>query len=77
MNFIFLIRHLGNRMIFTGMIYNLSHALMSAPRLVVGNFVSFFATWRAVRVYLSRQISGTPLVGTRPRTRIRFTWSEL
>lgn len=61
-NFIFLIWRLGNRMIFTGMIYNLSHALMAAPRLVVGNFVNFFATWRAVRVYLGHRISGTPLV---------------
>jgi hypothetical protein len=38
------------------------HALMAAPRLVVGNFVNFFATWRAVRIYLSHRISGTALV---------------
>ncbi|MBR0697751.1 glycosyl transferase family protein [Bradyrhizobium lablabi] len=61
-NFAFLIWRLANRMIFTGMIYDLRHALMSAPRLVVGNFVNFFATWRAVRVYLSHRISGKPLV---------------
>lgn len=61
-NFIYLVWRLGNRMIFTGMIYNLRHALMAAPRLVVGNFVNFFATWRAVRIYLSHRISGRPLV---------------
>ncbi|MBR0994291.1 glycosyl transferase family protein [Bradyrhizobium japonicum] len=58
----FLIWRLLNRMIFTGMIYNLRHALMSAPRLIVGNFVNFFATWRAVRVYTSHRFSGRPLV---------------
>ena len=31
-------------------------------RLVVGNFVNFFATWRAVRIYASHRISGTALV---------------
>jgi len=61
-NFIYLVWRLLNRMIFTGMIYNLRHALMAAPRLVVGNFVNFFATWRAVRIYLSHRISGKPLV---------------
>jgi bacteriophage N4 adsorption protein B len=61
-NFIFLLWRLANRMVFTGMIYSVRHALMAAPRLVVGNFVNFFATWRAVRVYLSNRISGTPLV---------------
>lgn len=60
-NFLFLVWRLFNRMVFTGMIYNLRHALMAAPRLVVGNFVNFFATWRAVRVYLGHRISGTPL----------------
>ena len=61
-NFGFLIWRLTNRMVFTGMIYNVRHALMAAPRLVVGNFVNFFATWRAVRVYLGHRISGTALV---------------
>ena len=60
--FCFLIWRLLNRMIFTGMIYNLRHALMSAPRLIVGNFVNFFATWRAVRIYTSHRVSGRPLV---------------
>ncbi len=44
------------------MIYNLRHALMAAPRLVVGNFVNFFATWRAVRIYAGHRFSGRPLV---------------
>jgi bacteriophage N4 adsorption protein B len=61
-NFVFLIWRLANRMAFTGMIYNVRHALMAAPRLVVGNFVNFFATWRAIRVYVGHRVSGTPLV---------------
>lgn len=62
LNFIYLVWRLLNRMIFTGMIYNFRHALMAAPRLVVGNFVNFFATWRAVRIYLRHRISGEPLI---------------
>jgi bacteriophage N4 adsorption protein B len=61
-NFLFLIWRLANRMIFTGMIYNTRHAFMAAPRLVIGNFVNFFATWRAVRIYVGHRVSGTPLV---------------
>jgi adsorption protein B len=60
--FLFLIWRLVNRMVFTGMIYNVRHALMAAPRLVVGNFVNFFATWRAVRIYVGHRFSGKPLV---------------
>lgn len=58
----FLVWRLLNRIVFTGMIYNVRHALMSAPRLVVGNFVNFFATWRAVRIYVGHRLSGKPLV---------------
>jgi adsorption protein B len=61
-NFVFLVWRLLNRMVFTGMIYNLRHALMAAPRLVIGNFVNFFATWRAIRIYAGHRFSGTPLV---------------
>ncbi|MBI5263377.1 MAG: glycosyl transferase family protein [Bradyrhizobium sp.] len=60
--FSFLVWRLVNRMVFTGMIYNFRHALMSAPRLVVGNFVNFFATWRAIRIYAGHRLSGKPLV---------------
>jgi adsorption protein B len=60
-NFLFLVWRLLNRMVFTGMIYNLRHALMAAPRLVVGNFVNFFATWRAIRIYAGHRLSGKPL----------------
>lgn len=66
-NFLFLVWRLFNRMTFTGMIYNVRHALMAAPRLVVGNFVNFFATWRAVRIYLSHRISVWPSFEARRR----------
>jgi bacteriophage N4 adsorption protein B len=61
-NFVFLVWRLLNRMAFTGMIYSTRHALMAAPRLIVGNFVNFFATWRAIRIYTGHRFSGTPLV---------------
>jgi adsorption protein B len=61
-NFLFLVWRLTNRMIFTGMIYSMRHALMAAPRLIVGNFVNFFATWRAIRIYAGHRFSGTALV---------------
>jgi adsorption protein B len=61
-NFAFLVWRLGNRMVFTGMIYSTRHALMAAPRLIVGNFVNFFATWRAIRIYTGHRFSGRQLV---------------
>ena len=61
-NFVFLVWRLGNRMVFTGMIYSTRHALMAAPRLIVGNFVNFFATWRAIRIYTGHRFSGRQLV---------------
>ena len=47
-NFVFLVWRLLNRMVFTGMIYSTGHELIVARRLIVGNFVNFFATWRAI-----------------------------
>jgi len=61
-NSAFLVWRLINRMVFTGMIYSTRHALMAAPRLIVGNFVNFFATWRAIRIYAGHRFSGRELV---------------
>jgi bacteriophage N4 adsorption protein B len=62
LNFIFLAWRLVHRMIFTTKIYDLRHGLMAAPRLIVSNFVNFFAAVRAVRIYGGHLITGKPLV---------------
>jgi adsorption protein B len=35
---------------------------MAAPRLIVSNFVNFFAAVRATRIYIDHSITGRPLV---------------
>jgi adsorption protein B len=61
-NLIFLLWRILHRMIFTTTIYNWRHGLMSAPRLIVANFVNCFASVRATRIYLGHRINGKPLV---------------
>jgi adsorption protein B len=61
-NLIFLVWRILHRMFFTTRIYDLRHGLMSTPRLVVANFVNFFASVHAVQIFLSHKISGKPLV---------------
>ena len=62
LNLGFLSWRLLHRMIFTTKIYDLRQGLMAAPRLIVANFVNFFATMRAVRIYSGHLIMGNPLV---------------
>jgi hypothetical protein len=62
LNLGFLVWRLAHRMIFTWRIYDSRQALMSVPRLVVSNFVNFFATARAVRIYGMHLITGKALV---------------
>lgn len=61
-NLFFLCWRLADRMFFTMKIYNWRQGLMSAPRLIAANFVNFFATVRAVRIYLGHRVSGKPLI---------------
>lgn len=60
-NFIFLLWRIGHRMIFTARIYDWRHGLMAAPRLVVSNFVNFFASVRATRIYIGHRATGKAL----------------
>jgi bacteriophage N4 adsorption protein B len=62
LNLGFLSWRILHRMIFTTKIYDLRQGLMAAPRLIVANFVNFFATMRAVRIYSGHLIMGNPLV---------------
>jgi adsorption protein B len=62
LNFIFLLWRVFHRMIFTTRIYDWRHGLMAAPRLIVSNFVNFFAAVRATRIYFGHIMTGRPLV---------------
>jgi adsorption protein B len=46
---------------FVGRLYGPVQALLSAPRLIVGNVISMLATLRALRQYAQHRISGEPL----------------
>ena len=50
------------RMYFVGRIYGWEHALLSAPRMIIGNFINFFAAARAWRLFLSNFLFGNKLV---------------
>jgi bacteriophage N4 adsorption protein B len=62
LNLVFLVWRLVHRTIFCYQIYGWRHGLMAAPRLVVANFVNFFASMRAIRIYCEHRITGKPLV---------------
>lgn len=62
MNLAFLIWRILHRMYFTTCIYDWQQGLMSVPRLIVANFVNFFAVVRATHVYVGHRISKKPLV---------------
>jgi adsorption protein B len=61
-NIIFLTWRLVHRVIFTTRIFDWRQGLMAAPRLIVSNFVNFFAAVRATRIYIDHRITGRPLV---------------
>lgn len=62
LNGIALMLRIAQRALFVGIAYNLKHALLSAPRIIVTNLVNFMAISRAWRLYLSHRFLGTPLV---------------
>ncbi|MFM2293815.1 MAG: putative transrane bacteriophage adsorption protein [Verrucomicrobiota bacterium] len=57
-----LIYRMVQKFISVAAIYNVKQAAFSVPRLLVGNFINFFATWRAVRMYAANRFFGTPIV---------------
>ncbi len=61
-NLVFLIWRVLHRMYFTTRIYDWRQGLMSAPRLIVANFVNCFASVRATRIYFGHRTSGKALV---------------
>lgn len=61
-NLIFLVWRIAHRMYFTARIYDWRHGLVAAPRLIVANFVNFFAAVRATYIYFAHVITGKPLL---------------
>lgn len=47
---------------FVGRLYGWEHALLSAPRMIIGNFINAMAAARAWRLYLGHLFLGKPLV---------------
>lgn len=50
------------RAYFVGRLYGWEHALLSAPRMIIGNFINAMAAARAWRLFLGHLFLGKPLV---------------
>lgn len=62
LNLVFFTIRVGHRLYFVNRLYGWVHALLSLPRMVVGNFVNAMAAARAWRLFLVNYIFGSPLV---------------
>lgn len=62
LNVVLLLWRLTHRMFFTAKIYNWRQGLMAGPRVVVANFVNFFATLRAIRIYIVHRVAAKALI---------------
>ncbi|MEG0150051.1 MAG: glycosyl transferase family protein [Comamonas sp.] len=62
LNFMALLLRMAQRAYFVGRIYGGVHALLSIPRMVVGNFINAAAAGRAWKQYLSHKLFGSKLV---------------
>ncbi|WP_026096738.1 glycosyl transferase family protein [Ideonella sp. B508-1] len=61
-NGVLLLWRMLQRAYFVQRMYGWEHALLSVPRMVVGNFINAAATARAWRLFLSHKLLGTRLV---------------
>lgn len=62
LNLVFFVVRAAHRFYFVNRLFGWEHALLSFPRMVVGNFVNAMAAARAWRLFLANFIFGTPLV---------------
>jgi adsorption protein B len=62
LNFVFLFNRIAHRTFFTTRIYGLAGGLMAGPRLIVSNFLNFFATMRAISIFVQHKLNGKPIV---------------
>ncbi len=54
-----LVLRVVQRMYFVTKLYGWEHGLMSAPRMIIGNFINFFAVSRAWKLFLGHLFFGT------------------
>ncbi len=57
----FLCNRLWHRAVFVGWLYGWEQAVLSAPRMVWGNFINFFACLRASRLFILHSLTGKSL----------------
>lgn len=57
-NFLFLMNRVLHRLVLVGSLYGIREGLLSAPRMVVANFVNFGAFFRAARRWLAHLATG-------------------
>ncbi|MCI3180356.1 glycosyl transferase family protein [Caulobacter sp. CCUG 60055] len=61
-NAVALVARVVQRFYFVNRVYGWEHGLMSLVRLIVASFVNFMATARALRIFFSNVLFGTPIV---------------
>lgn len=61
-NFAFLLLRLFHRVFFTASIYGALHGALAIPRLLVSNFINYFAVSRAIGVYIDSMLTGRKIV---------------
>ncbi|SDV46542.1 glycosyl transferase family protein [Chitinasiproducens palmae] len=61
-NLIALFQRVSQRIIFVKRLYGWEHALLSVPRMAIGNFINFLAVARAWRMFLTHLVTGRRLV---------------
>jgi adsorption protein B len=62
LNLFFLLNRMAQRIFFTTRIYGLTRGLMAGPRMVVSNFLNFYATLRATYIFVQHKLTGRPIV---------------
>jgi len=62
LNLAFLLNRIAQRIFFTARIYGLTRGLMAGPRMVVSNFLNFYATLRATYIFIQHKLTGRPIV---------------
>lgn len=62
LNLVFLLNRMAQRIFFTTRIYGLTRGLMAGPRMVVSNFLNFYATMRATYIFVRHKLTGQPIV---------------
>ncbi|GER06449.1 hypothetical protein GCM10007972_01540 [Iodidimonas muriae] len=60
-NLALVFNRVAHRMLYATRLYGWQHGMISAPRMVVANFINFAAAMRALRLYTAHRLLGTPL----------------